>query len=55
VGRVAVKNLLPLQPGDVPRTVADISKLRRLGFEPSTGITTGIGNFVSWYREYYKA
>jgi UDP-glucuronate 4-epimerase len=55
VGRVAVKNLLPLQPGDVPRTVADISKLRRLGFEPSTGISIGIGNFVSWYREYFKA
>jgi len=54
VGRRAQKNLLPLQPGDVAETVADIDKLRRLGFEPSTSIASGVGSFVAWYREYYK-
>jgi UDP-glucuronate 4-epimerase len=53
VGRTARKNYLPLQPGDVPETIADIEKARALGFKPSTNIDTGIAEFVQWYREYY--
>ena len=55
VGRKAKKKMLPIQPGDVPSTVADISKLRKLGWKPTTRIETGIKNFVDWYRGYYKA
>jgi UDP-glucuronate 4-epimerase len=55
LGRKAVKNLLPLQEGDVPETYADVDDLMRdVGFKPSTSIETGIGNFVNWYKEYYK-
>ena len=55
VGKTAEKKMMPMQPGDVPSTVADISKLRALGWEPSTRIDVGIRNFVEWYREYYRA
>lgn len=54
VGKKAKKQLLPLQPGDVPSTVADIKKLRKLGWKPTTRIEKGIANFVNWYKEYYK-
>jgi UDP-glucuronate 4-epimerase len=54
VGKKAEQKLLPMQPGDVPTTVADISKLRALGWSPSTRIDVGIKNFVDWYREYYR-
>jgi UDP-glucuronate 4-epimerase len=50
----AKKKLLPMQPGDVPKTVADIRKLRRLGWKPTTRIEKGIKNFVEWYKEYYN-
>lgn len=53
-GKKAEKNLLPIQPGDVPQTVADITQLRALGWAPTTQIETGIKNFVEWYREYFK-
>ncbi len=53
-GREAKKKLMPMQPGDVPNTVANIKKLRKLGWKPTTRIDTGIKNFVEWYREYYK-
>ncbi|MDQ1284467.1 MAG: UDP-glucuronate 4-epimerase [Patescibacteria group bacterium] len=53
LGKVAKKNLMPMQPGDVPKTVADIRKLRKLGWKPTTRIEQGIKNFVEWYREYY--
>lgn len=53
VGKTADKKMMPMQPGDVPATVADISKLRALGWAPSTRIDVGIKNFVEWYREYY--
>lgn len=46
--------MLPMQPGDVERTVADIRKLRKLGWKPTTRIDTGIKNFVEWYREYFR-
>ena len=54
IGRTAEKKMMPMQPGDVPATVADISKLRALGWAPSTRIDVGIRNFVEWYREYYR-
>ena len=54
LGDKAELNLLPMQPGDVPATYADIDDLvRDVGFEPSTPIEVGIGHFVDWYREYY--
>lgn len=55
VGKKAKKRMLPIQPGDVPSTVADIRKLRKLGWKPTTRIEQGIKNFVDWYRAYYKA
>lgn len=55
VGRKATKNLLPLQPGDVPETYADITGLAEdFGFKPSTPIGEGIERFVAWYRDYYQ-
>lgn len=54
LGKKAKKKMLPMQPGDVPATVADIRKLRKLGWKPTTRIEKGIKNFVEWYREYYK-
>jgi UDP-glucuronate 4-epimerase len=51
--RKAEKRFLPMQPGDVPATVADIGKLQALGYEPETNIDVGVERFVSWYREYY--
>jgi len=51
----AIKNLLPLQEGDVPETYADVDDLMRdVDFKPSTSIEKGIGKFVNWYKEYYK-
>lgn len=55
LGREAVKNFLPLQPGDVPATYADVDDLTRdVGFRPSTSIEFGIKRFVDWYRDYHK-
>ena len=55
LGVKAVKNLLPIQPGDVPATFADVEALvQDVDYRPSTGIEEGIGQFVRWYREYYK-
>jgi UDP-glucuronate 4-epimerase len=54
LGKVAQKRLLPLQPGDVPATCADVDDLMRdVGFSPATPIETGVGRFVQWYRDYY--
>jgi UDP-glucuronate 4-epimerase len=54
LGRKAVRNLLPIQPGDVPATCADVDDLMRdAGFRPKTTIEEGIGRFVDWYRQYY--
>jgi UDP-glucuronate 4-epimerase len=56
LGRKAVRKLLPMQPGDVPATYADVADLQRdVGFAPSTPIEEGIRRFVGWYREYYRA
>ena len=55
LGVKAVKNLLPIQPGDVPATYADVDDLSRdVGFKPATPIEEGINRFVSWYRSYYN-
>jgi UDP-glucuronate 4-epimerase len=54
LGRVAEKNMLDIQPGDVPATYADVDDLARdVGFHPATRIEDGVANFVRWYREYY--
>jgi UDP-glucuronate 4-epimerase len=54
LGKEAQKELLPLQPGDVPATFADIDALSDyVGYRPATPITDGIARFVDWYREYY--
>ena len=56
LGRKATMNLLPLQPGDVPDTEADVGALQRdTGYSPDTGIETGVRRFVDWYRAYYQA
>ncbi|MEQ1955709.1 NAD-dependent epimerase [Mesorhizobium sp. CN2-181] len=53
-GRRAVMNMLPMQPGDVPRTFADVEALAvATGFRPKTPIDVGIGRFVEWYKEFY--
>ncbi|WP_440224139.1 NAD-dependent epimerase [Dokdonella sp. MW10] len=55
VGRRAEKILLPLQPGDVPDTCADVEELSRdTGYAPSTPIEVGVERFVAWYRDYYR-
>jgi len=54
LGRKAQKNLLPLQPGDVPDTLADVEALTRdVGYRPSTPVEEGVKQFVEWYRAYY--
>jgi UDP-glucuronate 4-epimerase len=54
LGRKAVKELVDMQPGDVPETCADVDDLMRdVGFKPATPIEDGVPRFVSWYREFY--
>jgi UDP-glucuronate 4-epimerase len=55
IGRTPKMNLLPMQPGDVKETYADIGELQReYGWAPTTTIEAGLGNFVSWYRAHYR-
>jgi UDP-glucuronate 4-epimerase len=55
LGKKAEKNMLPMQPGDVPETYADVDDLiRDVGFEPSTPIEDGIARFVEWYLDYHR-
>ena len=55
LGKKAEKNMLPLQPGDVPATYADVDDLvRDVGYKPDMQIEQGIANFVAWYRDYYE-
>ncbi len=55
LGKKAIKNLLPMQPGDVPDTYADVDALiEDVDYKPTTPIEVGIENFVKWYRDYYK-
>ena len=54
-GRTAVKEMVPMQPGDVPATYADIEDLtREVGFRPATKIEEGIARFAKWYRDYHN-
>jgi UDP-glucuronate 4-epimerase len=54
VGKKAIYNYMPMQPGDVPATEADVSDLERdVDFKPNTSIEVGIRNFIDWYRDYY--
>ena len=55
LGRTAEKRFLPMQPGDVPATSADVDALARVtGFTPCTPIREGVRRFVAWYREFYQ-
>jgi UDP-glucuronate 4-epimerase len=56
LGKKAVLEMRPMQPGDVVRTCADVRDLERaVGFRPETPIETGLARFVEWYREYYRS
>ena len=56
LGRKAVKNLLPMQPGDVPETYADVEDLvRDVGYRPATPVEVGVRRFIEWYLAYYGA
>ena len=56
LGRKATRRYLPMQPGDVPATCADVADLERdVGFAPATPLETGIARFIEWYRTYYNA
>ncbi|NMD00139.1 MAG: NAD-dependent epimerase [Bacteroidales bacterium] len=55
LGKTSVKEMLPMQPGDVSRTEADVTDLvDDFGYRPNTPVTKGIGEFVKWYREFYS-
>jgi len=55
LGKKAVKNLLPMQQGDVPDTYADVDALiKDVNYKPSTSVEVGVENFARWYRDYYK-
>ena len=55
LGIKAIKNMLPMQPGDVAATWADVTDLRdAVGYQPTTSVEEGVKNFVEWYRAYYK-
>ncbi|MEA4857487.1 MAG: NAD-dependent epimerase [Solidesulfovibrio sp.] len=54
LGKKAIMEMMPLQPGDVPATRANVDDLvRDVGFQPATPLETGIARFIDWYREYY--
>ena len=56
LGRKAELNLMPMQPGDVARTEADVEETREaIGYAPTTPVEVGVGRFVDWYLEYYGA
>jgi len=54
LGKKAEMDLLPLQPGDVPDTYANVDDLvEQFGYKPSTTVEEGVGRFVEWYRDYF--
>ncbi|MFG1428334.1 NAD-dependent epimerase/dehydratase family protein [Roseixanthobacter glucoisosaccharinicivorans] len=54
VGRPAIRNYMPMQPGDVPNTYANVDLLERLtGYRPDTDVAAGVAAFVAWYKDYY--
>jgi UDP-glucuronate 4-epimerase len=55
IGKKAKRELLPMQPGDVPATYADVDDLmREVNFKPATPIAEGIARFIEWYRSYHR-
>ena len=55
LGKKAIKEFLPIQPGDVPTTFADVSDLiRDTGYQPSTSVEEGVRRFIQWYKQYYN-
>ncbi len=55
LGQKAVREYLPMQPGDVERTYADVSELEKaIGFKPSTSLADGLGAFATWFKSYYR-
>ena len=55
LGKEAIKEFLPMQPGDVPRTEADVTDLvKDLGYKPDTTVERGIGKFIKWYKTYFN-
>jgi UDP-glucuronate 4-epimerase len=55
LGKKAIKNLMPMQDGDVPDALADVQDLlNEIDFKPSTPIEVGVGKFIDWYLDYYK-
>ncbi len=55
MGKVAEKEMLPLQPGDVPDTYADVDDLvRDFDYKPETSVQDGIAKFTEWFNDYYK-
>lgn len=56
LGRRAIRELAPMEPGDVPATYADVDDLMRdVGFRPATSIEDGVGRFIRWFRDYHKS
>ncbi|PWI29832.1 NAD-dependent epimerase [Flavobacteriaceae bacterium LYZ1037] len=54
LGRTAKKEFFPMQPGDVPRTWADVSELEKMGYKSKVKIKEGVQKFIDWYQYYYK-
>jgi len=55
LGKTALKELLPMQPGDVQATCADVDALQKaVGFAPNTSVAVGIGRFIDWFRAYHR-
>jgi UDP-glucuronate 4-epimerase len=56
LGKKAIRELVPMQPGDVPATYADVDDLMRdVGFKPATPIADGVTRFIAWYKDYHRA
>lgn len=54
IGTIAEKNMMAMQPGDVPRTWADTTMLNTIGYQSKTSIKEGVGHFVDWYKDYHR-
>jgi UDP-glucuronate 4-epimerase len=55
LNKTAIKEFLPMQPGDVLKTFADVDTLKKdFGYAPNTSLKTGIGEFVKWFNEFYN-
>lgn len=54
LGREAIRDLVPMHPADTHQTWSDTTKLQKLGYKPTTPISVGVANFISWYKEFYN-